>query len=209
MTPRRSALAWLGTLALPPGLAGCASSPAPAWHSLLPAAGPAADRRAAPLVLAVGRVSLPEEVDRPQLVLHRGPGRVDLLEQERWSEPLKAQLPRLLALGLAQRLPSAQVSAYPAAAATPPVWRLMLDVQRFELQAGSPPEALLQLLWAWQPGVATAAGQRVAGSLTLRQPASAATPAALTAAMAQALQALCDDMARKLCSAADCRTPAA
>jgi uncharacterized lipoprotein YmbA len=202
MTPRRSALAWLGTLALPPGLAGCASSAAPAWHSLLPPAPPAAEAHAAPLVLAVGRVWLPEEVDRPQLVLHPGPGSVTLLDNERWSEPLKAQLPRALALGLAQRLPAAQVSAYPAAPALPPAWRLTLEVQRFELHAGAMPQALLQLLWVWQPG--SAAGSRAAGALTLRQPAAAATPAALTAAMAQLLQTLCDEMARALCAVAGC-----
>ena len=96
--PRKAgALAAVMVLAL----AACASAPPEHFYSLssgLPlaetsvvngAAGTAA-ANAAPYFIEVLAPSVPPQVARSQLVVTSGAGRVDLLEQERWSAPLGA-----------------------------------------------------------------------------------------------------------------------
>ncbi|MFN6997893.1 MAG: membrane integrity-associated transporter subunit PqiC, partial [Aquincola tertiaricarbonis] len=125
-------------------LSACASSPPPAWHSLLPEAASAGAATALPAAavgpsISVGRISVPEAVDRSPLVVAQGSG-LAVLDGQRWVEPVKAQLPRAMALLLAERLPGATVTAWPAAGVAQPDWRLGADVQRFDL-AGTPARA--------------------------------------------------------------------
>ncbi|MGH8734575.1 MAG: PqiC family protein, partial [Burkholderiales bacterium] len=95
-------------------LASCGSPPKDRFYTLS-AAGVAANVTAAeardPIV--VGPVTLPEVVDRPQLVVRIGANEVAILEQHRWAEPLKSEIPRLIARTLSQLLGTSRVSAYP------------------------------------------------------------------------------------------------
>jgi uncharacterized protein len=185
-------------------LAGCASSPAIGWHSLvapaaLPAASPAAS---APVTttLAVGLVTVPDEVDRPQLVVRGAAGTPTLLDGDRWSEPLKAQLPRALALGLAARLPQVLVVAAPGSAVPVPAWRVVVDVQRFELQRE---RVVLRAVWALRPGGprdATPAPQLFDTSV----PVAGAGPAAQVAAMGAAVDELAGRISRSACLVSGC-----
>jgi len=80
--------------------------------------------------VAVAAVSVPEIVDRPQIVT-LGPGsEVRLSEQHRWAEPLKLAIGRLVADHLSQALGGALVSAYPAEPAADTAYRVSLNVQR-------------------------------------------------------------------------------
>lgn len=185
-------------------LAGCASSPTIGWHSLVPAAPPDAASATAPsrTTLAVGPVTVPDEVDRPQLVMRGAAGTPALLDHERWSEPLKTQLPRALALGLAPRLPGVLVVAAPGGAVAVPGWRLVVDVQRFELQRE---RAVLRAVWVLRPGVARDGEPPAPQVFEATVPVAAGSgPAPAVAAMAVALDQLTGQISRALCPAAGC-----
>jgi uncharacterized protein len=193
-------------------LAGCASSPVPSWHSLVPAAvaaRPASTDGAVPtrVTISIAMLTVPDEVDRPQLVLRSADGSLTVLENERWAEPLKAQLPRAIALSLGQRLPGAVVAAAPNAALGLPDWRVTIDVQRFELQRGAPDRALLRVLWSLRPAPAKETAPTVVPApqvFEVSEPAASANPAALAAAMSVAATRLSGQIAQRLCSMASC-----
>jgi uncharacterized lipoprotein YmbA len=83
-------------------------------------------------------------VDRPQLVVRQSAVRVVALEQERWAEPLREGVPRVLADALRSRLRDASVTTLAMAASRPDV-RLAVDVTRFEAIAGS--EVIIAAHW--------------------------------------------------------------
>jgi uncharacterized lipoprotein YmbA len=186
-------------------LAACASSsPPPGWHSLVPSAGAASAPAPTRQSLVVGLVSVPDEVDRPQLVLRNAAGVPTLLDGERWSEPLKAQLPRALALSLAPRLPGTLVSTSAGGAVALPNWRLAVEVQRFELQRG-PDRAVLRAVWSLKRVDPQAAAPSVAPQLfETTVPAAGSNAAALAAAMTTAVDQFAGQISRSVCAAGPC-----
>ncbi|GFO57893.1 hypothetical protein GMST_02180 [Geomonas silvestris] len=100
----------------------------------LPAAPPVSSG-AEPRV-AVGPVTLPELVDRPQLVVRLAGNRVEILEQQRWAEPLKGGIARVVAADLGRLLGPGRAFSYQEHAGVSADYRLLLDVERFEAQPG-------------------------------------------------------------------------
>ena len=83
-------------------LSACGSPPRERFYTLdAPEPPVAAD--GAPSI-SVGPVSIPELVDRPQLVVRVRPNEVVLTEQERWAEPLRGAITRVVAANLAAAL---------------------------------------------------------------------------------------------------------
>jgi len=115
-------------------MVGCGRSPQITYYALTPPVLTEASvlvQPAAPSV-AVMAVSLPELIDRPQLVLHGTGSKVVILEAHRWAEPLKQAIARLLAENLSRTMGSDQVSAYPQHAANEADYRVFVDIKRFE-----------------------------------------------------------------------------
>jgi len=82
----------------------------------------------------LGPVTLPSLIDRPQLVVRRGLIRVDILEHERWAEPLRDAIPRIVLDSLRQAAPDIPVGVV---APTDPAGRTItttLDVGKFDFQ---------------------------------------------------------------------------
>jgi len=174
---------------------GCAATPPDRYYRLVaageaaPVALPAGPRPA----VAVAAVSVPELVDRPQIVT-LGPGsEVRLSEQHRWAEPLKLAIGRLVADRLSQALGGALVSAYPAEAAADTAYRVSLNVQRFDSELGV--AAHTTVLWTVRR---VADGQQRSGRSALSTVPADASHDALAAAHAQALGRIADDIARSL-----------
>lgn len=92
-------------------LAGCATSPDARFYLLesLPPEQPAASL-SSPLVLEIGPILFPDYLDRPQILLRSGPGRVQLAEFDRWSGNLETDFERVLIQDLNLRLPGLQLS---------------------------------------------------------------------------------------------------
>jgi uncharacterized protein len=111
--------------------------------------------------VAVGPVSLPVLVDRPQLVIRVAANRVDILEMHRWAEPLKSSVSRLIAEYLARQLGPVRVSVYPQNASENADYRVLVDVQRFDATPGD--VVTVDALWSVRQtgGATTRAGRSV------------------------------------------------
>ena len=114
-------------------LTGCSRSPRVNFYTLGPAerTTTASTAKGAPSV-SVANITLPDLVNRPQLVERVNASRVEILETHRWAEPLKNGISHLLAETLAIQLRSDRVTAYPQNAATEPDYKVILDILRFE-----------------------------------------------------------------------------
>lgn len=84
------------------------------------------------LHVALSSVTLPEAVDRPELVIRSGSARLVALEQERWAEPLREAVPRVLAESIATRLKAVSVVTSSAGAPIEPDVRVTVEIRRFE-----------------------------------------------------------------------------
>jgi uncharacterized lipoprotein YmbA len=94
--------------------------------------------------VAVGPVSLPEVVDRPELVTRVGANEVDLDGERRWAEPLGSAISRLIAEHLTHSLCAPQLLAYPYSAIDMADYRVIVDIQRFdsEIRRGATIDAI-------------------------------------------------------------------
>jgi uncharacterized lipoprotein YmbA len=171
---------------------GCSRSPRVTFYTLEPAAQvePAAVATAVPAI-AIGPVTLPELVDRPQFVVRVAANRVDVLETQRWAEPLKSEIPRLIAENLNRLLGSSRVSSYLQHAGADADYRVLLDIQRFE---SSPGEAVtIEAVWSLRRA---AGGAPKTGHSLVREPVAAAGYDPLVAAYGRALLAVSRDLAK-------------
>jgi uncharacterized lipoprotein YmbA len=134
-------------LALCAGLAACASAPKDNYYTLDAVAPerPAANTALSGAGVTVVTTGLVESVDRAQLVLRLSETRVQILEQQRWAEPLKSAIPRVVAANLARELGSTRVTSQSRAPLGDTAYRVALDVQRFDLTAGS---AAIEIAWS-------------------------------------------------------------
>ncbi|MCG5240548.1 PqiC family protein [Azospirillum doebereinerae] len=172
---RRAALA--GVLML---LAAC-QTPTDRLYTLsvLPGAGAAG---ATPAALALGSLELPPLVDRPQLVRRIDANRVEALEFDRWAEPLADGLRATLAGDLAARLPGRNVLPVAGAAPGPGVAVLSVTILKFEGEANG--RVVLDAHWT------LGSGPRRRDTLEVQ--GASGEPAALVAAMSQAVALLAD-----------------
>ncbi len=129
-------------------LAGCGSSPKETYYTLSATAatnGAAPASGEASYSVAVGPVTLPESVDRPQLVLRVGPNEVTFGELHRWAGPLRSEIPRIVADNLAAYLNVKRVAAYPQSAGDNADYRVLVDIQRFDSTLGE--SVTVDALW--------------------------------------------------------------
>jgi uncharacterized lipoprotein YmbA len=127
-------------------LAGCASAPLH-YYTLVPPATDAASGDVAltpSLPFELLPVTIPAQVDQPQLVVRDGGQGVALLNSERWIAPLGDELRSALSTDLARQLHSEDVSAMPGN--DKPLLRIKLDVRRFDSLPGS--YALIDASWS-------------------------------------------------------------
>jgi uncharacterized protein len=143
------------------------------------------------LSLYVGPVSVPEAVDRPQMVLRTSPNQVEISDAHRWAEPLKTAIARVLAETLSRELRTARVLASRQGATGPVDYRIAVEVQRFEssLDTGATIDAVWTIVPSEKEG-ATRNGRTVAQeSLPTRDPQG------LAAAHSRALDKIGRDIA--------------
>jgi uncharacterized lipoprotein YmbA len=140
----------------------CADSPQARFYTLGAAMPQEHARPVAPVNIAIDAVTVPELVDRPQIVVRVDATQVKIDEFARWAEPLKSQIARVLAADLAQSVPGALVSGHSVWAEDAPVYRVSVDVQSFESARGD--AAAIAVLWTVHPpnGGAAVSGRTVA-----------------------------------------------
>jgi uncharacterized lipoprotein YmbA len=168
-------------------LAGCAS-PAARFYTLSATPGPAAP--AADLTIAVGPVTIPAVVDRPQLVVQAGPNEVRMDEFHRWAAPLANTIARVVAANLVQLLGTPRVILTPPALGAETDYRVAIQVQRFDSALGE--AATLDAVWV----VSRSTGSKSqTGRTTVREAAGDQSYEALAAAHSRALDRLSRDIA--------------
>jgi uncharacterized lipoprotein YmbA len=129
-------------------VAGCASSPPTNLYTLSAVDAPPAEGRASKstsAVVAVGPVTLPDYIDRPQIVTRQGAYRLELAAYDQWAAPLYDMLPRVLIENLALRLPSDRVVSFPQVSEASFDYRIAVDVSRFDVDATG--QATLAARW--------------------------------------------------------------
>ena len=144
----------VGAAALLVVFAGCAGkSPKVTYYTLarIAAAGTASSE---PLAIAVGPVDLPRALDRAQIATRVSPNRIDYDEFHRWAGTLDADILAVTAVNLSRLLGTDRIAVYPAAAASPLDVRVLLDVVRFEADAGG--TVTLEARYTLEDGAGTA-----------------------------------------------------
>ncbi|MFM0483741.1 PqiC family protein [Paraburkholderia strydomiana] len=96
-------------------------------------------------LIEVAPIDVPPQVAKTQLVVQTGPTQVKVLEEERWASLPGDELRRALSTSLTQQLNTIDVygTAY---SDTTPVYRVSVNVQRFESWPGS--HALIDAVWS-------------------------------------------------------------
>ena len=182
----------LAALAIPCALvifvAGCASTPESRFYTLRASTTPAAT--SSELSVAVGPVSVPAMVDRPQIVISTGPNQVRLDEFNRWAAPLQNNISRVVADNLIAILGTPRVTLFPQTLNTDADYRAAIDVQNFESEPGE--AATLDAVWTVRR---TKDGRTETGRTTVHEPATEKGYDALAAAHSRAVARLSRDIA--------------
>lgn len=93
--------------------------------------------------IQIGAVSIPEIVDRSQLVISNVDNRVNILDNDRWAQPLRNEISTAIIAGLKHNLPNATITDSRIKAIEPD-YRISLDVRKFE---ATKDKVLVNVLW--------------------------------------------------------------
>jgi uncharacterized lipoprotein YmbA len=190
----RSFVIGTATLCLALVTTGCSRSPRVTFYTLAPEIKVEAPvpERSVPAV-AVGPVTLPEVVDRPQLVVRVAANQVAILESHRWAEPLKSEIPRLIAQNLGGLLGSNRVSYYQQHSGAGADYRVLLDIVRLESVPGE--AVTIESAWTIRR---TAGGTPMTGRSVVREKVEGAGYDALVLACSRALAGVSGDLAKAI-----------
>ena len=167
---------------------GCASTPPSRFYTLSAVSVPAASPSS--VSVAVGPVSVPADVDRPQFVVSTGPNQVELDEFNRWAAPLQNGISRAVAENLVMMLGTPRVTLYPQTLSADADYRAAIEVQSF---ASAPGEAaMLDAVWTVRR---MKDGKTQTGRTTVREPVREKGFDALAAAHSRAVARLSQDIA--------------
>lgn len=191
---RFSALVAVGIFAL-----GCLGpgTERPTRLYVLDAAVPAAASARIDLSVGVGPISIPERLDRPQILTRSSEHEVEIAEFEHWAEPLEKSFALVLAEDLSRAIPTDRISVYPWSRTVPVELQVAVVVTRFERET----DGIVTLAARWRligPGGREVRPQQ---SSTYRESAGAST-GELVAAMSRTIGAFAQDIASALRSAA-------
>ena len=183
---RRAVLASLCALAAL--AAGCGTSPPARFYTLSATAAPAA--ASSNLLIAVGPVTIPAVVDRPEIVVSIGQNELRIDDFNRWAAPLQDSLARTIAENLVVMLGTPRVILFPQQLATDPEYRVAIEVRTFE----SAPGTAIRLDAVWTLRRAKD-GKSETGRTSVRETVPDASYEALAAAHSRAVARLSQDIA--------------
>jgi uncharacterized lipoprotein YmbA len=176
-------------------VAGCASAPSKFYtlNSTATSDGsPAVD-----CTVAIGPVTIPAEVDRPQFTVQVATNQVAVDEFNRWAAPLGDNIARAVAGDLAVLLGTAQVAAEPLVNFKP-AYQVSIDIQQFASNPGQ--MVRIDALWVVRK---SADGVSHSGHTVASEQVSENDFAALATAHSRALAKVSGDIAAAIRAAAD------
>jgi uncharacterized lipoprotein YmbA len=184
---RRSILFLLAALTI--GTLGGCSSPRAGFYTLSSDATLERSGPALPISIVVGPVTVPDLVDRPQMVTRVSDNEVAVNEFARWGEPLKSNIPRAIAGNLVQLLGTGNVSVYPQGEGAGG-YRVSVAILRFDSIPGD--SVTIDALWTVHPPKQAA---QVTGHTVAREPVTGPGYIAVAAAHSRALASVSRDVA--------------
>jgi uncharacterized protein len=143
--------------------------------------------------VVLGPVTIPEEVDRPQIVVREGTDQLVMSEQERWALPLKQAIPRTLAAQLDRRGSYRFVTTSSAAIGSASA-HLSVDITRFEVSRTD--GAVVDAHWVYRSAPDDA--DFAEGDVAARTPVTAAGYDGIVDALRRATDDLAQQIARQL-----------
>ncbi len=131
-------------------LGGCANSQ-PSRFYLLESISGAVEAEASTaldrsICVGIGPVSIPDYLDRPQMVTRTKQNSVQLAEFDRWAEPLSGSVSRTVAGNVASLLHTDSVMPSPWPASVDVTYQVLIDVYRFDGVPGE--KAILDAQWS-------------------------------------------------------------
>jgi uncharacterized lipoprotein YmbA len=163
-------------------IAGCVSTPESRFFTLNATMSHAVESSSMSVV--VGPVSVPPEVDRPQIVVSTGPNQVRVDDFNRWASPLQSNISRVVADNLVSILGTPRVTVFPQTLSSNADYQAAVAVQSFGSALGE--AATLDAVWI------------VRRRTTVREPAPERGYDALAAAHSRAVARLSQDIAGAL-----------
>jgi hypothetical protein len=151
------------------------------------------------LTVAVGPVTLPEYLNRPQLVTRDGSNQVRLADFDSWIEPVQGLFARTLVENLSVLLGTDDVLLMPQRRPVRPDYQVEVEVTRFDVDTSG--NAVLDARW-W---VLDERGEAVLrnGRSTIVQPATIGDQAAAAQALSGALIGMSREIAGAIADHAD------
>jgi uncharacterized lipoprotein YmbA len=173
-------------------VAGCSQSPPTEFYTLSSMQLPPGGSSTPKTVVGVGPVTLPDYLDRPQIVTRASGNRVMLADFDSWIEPIDSMFTRVLAQNLSVLLASDNVVSLPQRRAIPLDYQVEVDVTRFDADAAG--RAVLDARWR----VFGEGGEGLieeGRSAIVEPPVDAADYEAVVASMSKALAQMSSDIA--------------
>jgi uncharacterized lipoprotein YmbA len=185
-------VAWISIGLFAALAAGCGTPLKERFYTLGPqTAVSAPSATSAAFSVVVGPLTIPEIVDRPQLVLQVASNRVVIVEEARWAAPLKSEIPRVIAAELSRLLDGVQTSTAAQRSMNNPDYRVFIDIQRFDSTPGN--GVAIEALWSVRSGDTV----RQSGRSDVRE-AAGTSYEDIVAAHGRALAAVSRDIAAAL-----------
>ena len=146
------------------------------------------------MTIGVFPVSMPDYLDRPQIVTRVSDNEIKLDEFSRWAEPLKDSFTRALVQNLSTLLDTAKVVRTTRSSGVPMALQVGVEVVQFDGTLGG--EVVLIVQW----GVFEADGKKLlmGKRSSFKEPTGAATYEALVAAESRAVAALSREIAEAI-----------
>ncbi|MFO1048622.1 MAG: PqiC family protein [Geminicoccaceae bacterium] len=133
MTAKRALATLVLAAALGGTLAGCAQTPPTTFYTLSTSSEPTVAKRSAQgLVIGLGPITLPQYLDRPDIVTRRGANQMRLADLNKWAEPLEPLLTRIMAEDLYALLDANDVIPVPQRGDLPLDRIVEVDIGRFD-----------------------------------------------------------------------------
>jgi len=194
MMGRLSRLAVVCAIAV---VTGCSSDPAH-FYTLSATATPSSTQ--SKLSVAVGSVSVPAAVDRPQIVVSTSANTVTVDDFNRWASPLQDNIARVVAENLVAILGTPRVTLFPQTVTPDVDYRVQIEVRSFESAPGK--SATINAVWTVRR---TKDGKTETGRTSAQERLSDNGFDALAAAHSRALAQMSRDIADAITALA--RTP--
>ena len=168
--------------------AGCGTSPPSRFYTLSATATSTASPST--LFVAVGPVTVPAVVDRPEFVVSTGPNELRIDDFNRWASPLQDNLSRAVAENLVAILGTPRVILFPQPLATDPDYRVAIEVRTFDSVQGN--AAALDAVWTIRRAKD---GKTQTGRTSAREKVTDSSYESLAAAHSRAVARLSQDIA--------------